>query len=210
MAGMSYDISEGAFVSTVLQNGNAADVSKPSLSSGTTGSDAIASSISAGISYSTTGSISVSSGSSAGTAIVSDAAPYESSSIVTDLAFPAQNAFNPPIYNSSYSNGDIIASANGTSFTVSSLKTGSVLISGTTPYPIRGVRLTSTMLYLTMPESNSLVTCRCSFLNNLKGARGDTLRPISFGVKNEESDRAVRILDFLSRNRITRAAGKPI
>ncbi|WP_424170111.1 YncE family protein [Terracidiphilus sp.] len=158
MAGMSYDASEGAFVSTVLQNGNAAYVSKPSLSSGTTGSDAITSSTSAGISYSTTGSISVSSGSSTGTAIVADAAPYASSSIATDLAFPAQNAFNPPIYNSSYSNGDIIASANGTSFTVSSLSTGNILIGGTTPYPIRGVTLTSTMLYLTMPESNSLIT----------------------------------------------------
>jgi YVTN family beta-propeller protein len=155
-AGMSYDTSQGAFVSTVLQNGNAASISNPSLSSGTTGSDAIAASTSVGISYSATGSISVSNGSTVGTTILADSAPYESSSIAADLAFPAQNAFNPPIYTST--NSDYIASANGDTFTVSLLSSGKVLLSGSTPYPIRGVRLTSTTLYLTMPESNSLVT----------------------------------------------------
>jgi hypothetical protein len=118
--------------------------------------DAVAYSSAGGVSYSTTALINVATGNSATSSIVADTAPYAQSSLAGTLAFPGQTAFNPPIYTSS--SGDLIATANGNTFTVSVLATGKVLVGGTTPHPIRGVKLTSTMLYLTMPESNSLVT----------------------------------------------------
>jgi YVTN family beta-propeller protein len=149
--GISYDTASGEIVGALLQNGTASSPSK-----GSTEAEAIAFSKSGGVSYSTTGIVSLTSGSTTTSTIASDTETYSLSSLATGLAYPAQTAFNPPIYTSS--NGDIIASANGTSFTVTALSTGSVLISGTTPYPIRGVKLTSTMLYLTMPDSNSLVS----------------------------------------------------
>lgn len=149
--GISYDAASAEIIGALLQNGT---TSSPS--NGKTVGDAVAFSKSGGVSYSTTGIVSLASGSTATSTIASDTEPYALSSLATGLAYPAQTAFNPPIYTST--SGDIIASANGTSFTVSALSTGKVLISGTTPHPIRGVKLTSTMLYLTMPESNSLVT----------------------------------------------------
>jgi DNA-binding beta-propeller fold protein YncE len=151
VTGMSYDMAQGGFVSTVLKNGTIA-----SLSNGTTMNAAVAFSGAGGVSYATTSVINVATGDSVTSSIASDTAPYSQSSIASALAFPGQTAFNPPIYTSS--NGDLIASANGDTFTVSLLSSGKVLVNGTTPYPIRGIKLTSTMLYLTMPESNSLVT----------------------------------------------------
>jgi hypothetical protein len=151
ITGMSYDMAQGAFVSTVLQNGTAS-----SRSDGQTMSRAIAFSGSGGVSYSTRSLVNVATGNSTMSSIAADSAPYALSSLASNLAHPAQTAFNPPIYTSS--SGDVVATANGTSFTVSVLATGKVLISGTLPHPIRGVALTPTMLYFTMPESNSLVT----------------------------------------------------
>jgi DNA-binding beta-propeller fold protein YncE len=157
VTGMSYDTGSGNMVASLMQNGAASAPSKVITgTTGTTEADAIAYSKVVGVSYSTTSLISVANGSASSTSEVSDTAPYVSSSLASSLAFPAQNAFTPPIYSSS--NGDLVASANGTSFTVSAISTGNVLISGTTPFPIRGVKLTSTMLYFTMPDSNSLVT----------------------------------------------------
>lgn len=151
VTGMTYDTAQGAFVATVLKNGRAS-----SPVSGQTMSAAVAFSPVQGSSYSTTSLVNVASGNSSSSTITGDASPYAGSSIANLLAFPGQTAFNPPVYSSA--SGDIVATANGTTFTVSALASGKVLISGSTPHPIRGVRLTSTMLYLTMSESNSLVT----------------------------------------------------
>ncbi len=151
ITGMSYDANQALFVNTVLQNGNAT-----SPSNGSTQALAIAYSTSAATSYSTTLLVNPVTGTSAVSAISSNATPYAQSSLNSHLAYPGQTAFNPPIYSSS--NGDLIATANGNSFTVSVLASGKVLINGTLPHPIRGVKLTTTMLYFTMAESNSLVT----------------------------------------------------
>jgi hypothetical protein len=151
VTGMSYDTAQGAFVSAVLKNGTAS-----SPSSGLTLHNAVAFSTSGGVSYSTTSLVNVATGNSTTSSIAADTAPYAQSSMASYLAFPGQTAFNPPIYTSS--SGDLIATANGDTFTVSVLSTGKVLVSGTTPHPIRGIALTPTKLYLTMPESNSLVT----------------------------------------------------
>ncbi|MGD0832091.1 MAG: hypothetical protein ABR907_14200 [Terracidiphilus sp.] len=152
VTGMSYDTTQGAFVAQVLQNGSAS-----SPSNGKTMSAAIAFNKAGSVSYSTTTLVNVASGDSVTpSAIDADSAPYANSSLVSDFAYPAQSAFNPPIYTSS--GGDLVATANGTTFRVSALSTGKVLVGGTTPYPIRGVKLSPTMLYLTMPESNSLIT----------------------------------------------------
>jgi hypothetical protein len=151
VTGMSYDMAQGGFVSAVLQNGT---VTSPS--NGGTLSEGIAYRSAGGASYSTTSLINVATGNTVTSSIAADTAPYAQSSLAAHLAFPGQTAFNPPIYTSS--SGDMIATANGDTFTVSVLSSGKVLVGGTTPYPIRGIKLTSTMLYLTMPESNSLVT----------------------------------------------------
>ncbi len=151
VAGMSYDTTAGEFISTTIKNG---DSTVPA-NGNTLANDVLYANV-AGISYSTTSFIFVANGNTSTSNIAADNSPYTTSSINPLLAFAAQNAFNPPIYTSIDS--DIIATANGTTFTVSVLSTGSVLVSGQTPYPIRGVKLTSNMLYLTMPESNSLVT----------------------------------------------------
>jgi len=151
LTGMSYDKAQGVFVGAVLKNGNVSSHSNRS-----TFKSEVAFSQSGNVSYSTTDLVFVANGSTSTSSVVADSAPYARSSIASILAYPGQTAFNPPIYTSS--NGDMIAAANGNTFTVSVLSTGKVLVSGTTPYAIRGVKLTSTMLYLTMPESNSLVT----------------------------------------------------
>jgi hypothetical protein len=151
VTGMSYDMSQGQFVATILKNGTSS-----SPSNGRTMSSAIAFSKSGAVSYSTTSQISVTNGNTTSNSIAADTSAYAQSSLAPYLAFPGQTAFTPPIYTSK--DGDLIASANGNTFTVSVLSTGKVLVGGTTPYPIRGIALTSTMLYMTMPESNSLVT----------------------------------------------------
>jgi hypothetical protein len=92
-----------------------------------------------------------------------DNAAYAQSSIAPYLAFPGQLAFVPPIY--SATNGDITATVNGTSFTVSIVGTGKILIQGTLPYPARSVAMTSSEIFFTMPDSNSLVTLPISIVN---------------------------------------------
>lgn len=158
--GMSYDTQQGVLVQTVLQNGNSANVAAGGTTGeGATGSNPVVFNATPGQSYSTQGTFSVAtlgSATSTSSTVMGDNAAYAQSYIASNLAFPGQTAFSPPIY--SATNGDIIATVNGTSFTVSILGTGQVLIQGILPYPSRGVALTPTTVYFTMPESNSLVS----------------------------------------------------
>lgn len=149
--GLSYDAQQSSFVASVLQNGSATQPSN-----GTTNGNPISYNDPSQPSYATGGVFKQGSSTSTGTAVIADNTVYTSSPIASYLAFPAQNAFTPPIYSSS--SGDLTATASGTTLTVSSIATGKVLIQGTLPYPARGIALTSNMLYVTMPESNSLVS----------------------------------------------------
>lgn len=149
--GLAYDASQGRLIQTLLQNGTA---SAPSL--GTTQSQPIVFSLSGPSSYSATSRVSIINGASNLTSIVSDSMPYTVSPLASSLAFPGQTAFTPPVV--ATSSGDVMASVNGTSFTVSVVATGQVLITGILPFPARGVALTQSMLYFTMPETNSVVT----------------------------------------------------
>jgi len=166
VTGMSYDTQQGALVQTILQNGNSASVAAggtigEGTGEGATGSNPIVFNSTPRLSYSTQSTFSVAtlaSTTSTSSAVMGDNAAYAQSSIAPKLAFPGQTAFSPPIYSTNAINGDIIATVNGTSFTVSILATGQILMQGTLPYPARGVALTPAMVYFTMPESNSLVS----------------------------------------------------
>jgi YVTN family beta-propeller protein len=149
--GMSYDAAEGALIQTTLQNGTTA---APSNSS--TAANPIAYTSAPQVSYTTQTSFNVATGSVTTTSVLGDNAAYSLSTAAAYLAYPGQTAFSPPIYSSS--NGDITATVTGTSFTVSTVATGSILIQGTLPYPARGVALTNNMVYFTMPDTNSLVS----------------------------------------------------
>src|SRR6266702_4185803 len=148
---MQYDTSKSGFVAVLLKNGSATNPIN-----GVTANAQIAFTASTNVPYSTYGLLSTFAGAANGMAFTGDNSPYTASPLASSLAFPAQTAFIPPIYSST--SDDYIASANGNKFTVSLLSSGKALLSGSTPYPIRGIKLTSTTLYLTMPESNSLVT----------------------------------------------------
>ena len=151
VAGMSYDTRMGAFICTLLQNGT-----RTSRSNGRTLRNPVVFSRAGGTSYSTTAIVNVATGSTTLFSTAVDTAPYVLSRFAPSLATPTQNALNPLIY--SATNGDLAATVNGNAFAVTSIPSGNVLISGTLPYPARGVALTPTMLYFTMPESNSLVS----------------------------------------------------
>lgn len=152
VTGMSFDVQQGVMIQTLLQNGTVT-----ARSNGTTLAQAIAFSNATPTSYSTTSLFNTTSHTmTTSSVIASDTRPYTASSLASNLAFAGQSAFVPPVY--SASNGDLTATANGTSFTLTVISTGDVLVRGTVPYPIRGVALTSDMLYLTMPDSNSLIT----------------------------------------------------
>ncbi len=140
-----------ALVQTVLQNGSAT-----SPTHGTTQAMAISYSIPSSPSYSTMNLLSTMTGNATTSSIVGDNTPYVQSALSSRLAFPTQTAIIPPVLSST--NADLVAVATGTSFAISTIGTGKVLISGTVPYPIRGISLTSTKLFFTMGESNSLVT----------------------------------------------------
>ena len=72
------------------------------------------------------------------------------------LAFPAEvAAASMPI---SYTSGDMVAVASGTNYQVSQLSTGTVFLAGTMPYTIRGIAMNDGMVFITMPESNSVVS----------------------------------------------------
>jgi YVTN family beta-propeller protein len=168
--GMNYDTQKGVLVQTMLQNGNSASVAAGGTTGegteGTTGSNPIVFNTTPGLSYSTQNTFSVAtlaSATSTSSTVMGDNAAYAQSSIAPYLAFPGQLAFVPPIY--SATNGDMTATVNGTSFTVSIVGTGEVLIQGTLPYPARSVALSSTAVYFTMPESNSLVSLPISISN---------------------------------------------
>jgi YVTN family beta-propeller protein len=151
--GMSYDAQQSSLVQTVLQNGSAA--APPN--NGSTMSAQVSFSASPLVSYTTQSNFNLSTMSaSAPVPIFSDNAIYTNSSIAPYLAFAGQTAFSPAIYTSS--NGDLTATATGTTFTISVISTGQVLIQGTLPYPARSVTLSPNMVYFTMPESNSLVS----------------------------------------------------
>jgi hypothetical protein len=59
--------------------------------------------------------------------------------------------------------GEVVAVVNGNSFTLTYLPSGDQLVSGTLPYPIRGVAVGPSAVYFTMPESNSVVTVPIKF-----------------------------------------------
>jgi hypothetical protein len=48
-------------------------------------------------------------------------------------------------------------------FTLSALPSGEPLMSGTLPYPIRGVSIGGNTIYFTMTESNSVVSVPFNF-----------------------------------------------
>lgn len=153
VTGMTYDAKQNGFVAAVQKNGTATQPVN-----GMTMSAPVLFSPSNDVSYSTTAVFNTTTNSTTTLNETGDSAPYSSSPLASQLAFAGQTAFNPPTYTSTYALDDIAASASGNSFTIFTLSTGKVLLSGTTPYPIRGIKLTSGMLYMTMPESNSLIT----------------------------------------------------
>jgi len=149
--GMSYDATSNVLVQTILQNGS---VTAPS--GGGTLTAQVHYSVFGSSSYSTQNVLNVATGSSTTSQTFADNASYGTSSIASYLAFPAQTAVVPPVYTST--SGDLTATVTGTSFTVSVVGTGQILIQGQLPYPARGVAISSSMVYFTMPDSNSLVS----------------------------------------------------
>jgi len=153
---MAYAPTQNAMVQVLLQNGT---VGSP-VSGGTFANAVLYSSPQS--SYSTVNVMGVANLSSSGPTIAAASnAAYTQSAVAQYLAFPAQTAFVPPTLSSS--SGDIVAVANGNSFTVTWLPTGESLISGTLPYAIRGVAVGQSSIYFTMPESNSVVSLPIDF-----------------------------------------------
>ena len=145
---MAYDAQQGALIQVMLQNGNAASPTDgATMDSGITYASSSGSSYSAASRFTSSSSV----GSAGG-----DNSAYVNSSAAPYLAYPAQVSAAPPILAST--NGDITASVTGTSFTISRLSDGAVLIAGTLPYPARGVALGKSNVYFTMPETSSLIT----------------------------------------------------
>jgi hypothetical protein len=151
ITGMNYDASTSLLVETTIQNGS---VATPRAEA--TGSALVAFSSTPQISYSTQNTFSTATGVTNTSNFAGDNAAYATSTAASYLAFPAQSAVSTPIYTAS--DGDIAATVNGTSFTVFIVPTNQVVIAGTLPHPARGVSVTSSMVYFTMPESNSLVS----------------------------------------------------
>jgi hypothetical protein len=149
--GMAFDTASGVLLHSILQNGSAT-----SPSAGNTGSSAVTFSTTAQLSYAAQSSFNVSTGATVVSPALGDNSSYTQSAIASSLAFPAQTAVSPPVYSST--TGDITATVSGNTFTVSVVDTGQLLIQGTLPYPARGVALAPTMLYFTMPDSNSLLS----------------------------------------------------
>jgi hypothetical protein len=150
--GSSYDPQTGVLIQSVLRNGNSASPVE-----GGTEAAQVNFSTSPGTSYATQTLFNVASGTQTSTSTFSgDNNTYSQSPIASQLAFPAQTAFTPPIYTATA--GDVTATVSGTSFVVFVIGTGEILVQGTLPYPARGVAMTSNMLYVTMPDSNSLVS----------------------------------------------------
>lgn len=86
------------------------------------------------------------------------AVPFSQSSISPSLAFPTQLASGilvSPVLNNSFA-----AEATPTGFLITDLETNQVLLSGNTPYPVRGMAIDATngYFYFTMQDSNSVVT----------------------------------------------------
>jgi YVTN family beta-propeller protein len=163
---MAYSPRENAMVQIHLQNGT---VSSPSNGKTLTNKISYAS---ANSSYSTVNIMSAANGVSSGPTIAAvSTASYLQSPISQLLAFPAQTAFVPPILSTSgltmpaltSTAGDVVAVVNGNSFTLTYLPSGDQLVSGTLPYPIRGVAVGPSAVYFTMPESNSVVTLPITF-----------------------------------------------
>jgi len=163
---MGYSSNQNAMVQILLQNGT---VTAPS--NGNTMAHAIVYGAPQS-SYSTVQVMNTASGTfSNPTLAAADNAAYIQSPIAAQLAFPAQTAFVPATLSGSgitwpaisSVNGDVVAVANGNTFTVSSLPSGEPIIGGTLPYPIRGVAVGGDNIYFTMPESNSVVTLPMKF-----------------------------------------------
>jgi hypothetical protein len=163
---MAYSPRENAMIQILLQNGT---VSSPSNGKTMTSNISYAS---ANSSYSAVNVMNAASKTSSGPTIAAvSTATYIQSPISQYLAFPAQTAFVPPILSTSgltmppltSTAGEVVAVVNGNSFTLTYLPSGDQLVSGTLPYPIRGVAVGPSAVYFTMPESNSVVTVPIKF-----------------------------------------------
>jgi len=163
---MGYSKQQNALIQVVLQNGT-----PTSPSNGGT-MHAQVSYTTPQSSYSTVMLTNASTGASSGPTIAAQSnAAYVQSPVASSLAYPAQTAFVPASLSGSgisspgisATSGELIAVANGNVFTISALPSGEALMSGTLPYPIRGVSIGGDTVYFTMTESNSVVTVPMKF-----------------------------------------------
>ena len=146
------DSASGNLYHTLLQNGSASTPTKNG-----TMAHALVYSSSAGASYSALGRYTVSSGIEAVQPPGTDNSVYMNSPVAANLAFPGQLSFLPPSRTSS-SNGAFIATVVGTNYSIIQASNGNVVVSGTMPSAIRSTAMASGTLYLTLPDSNSLVS----------------------------------------------------
>jgi hypothetical protein len=154
---LTLDAPSGNLYQTLLQNGSSTRPSRD-----TTLSNAIVFSGSSGSSYSTTAMYSVASGTEAIQPPGPDNAIYAESPLSSSLVFPAQLALVPPTESVS-SNGDLIAIVSGQNYSVILASTGQTLISGSMPSAIRSSSVGADMVFLTLPDSNSVVSIPFSF-----------------------------------------------
>ena len=149
--GLSLASNGGALVESILQNG---DLS--ARNPGGTLTAEIAFGTSSGLSYATTSTMTIGTGAITAGTLAADNSVYAASPMASYLAFPAEvAAASMPI---SYTSGDMVAVASGTNYQVSQLSTGTVFLAGTMPYTIRGIAMNDGMVFITMPESNSVVS----------------------------------------------------
>jgi len=164
---IGFSASQNLMVQTLLQNGTPSSPSQ-----GATMNAAISFASSGQSSYSTVNLVNTSTGVSSGPVIsLNSNTAFVQSGVASSLAFPAQTALVPSVLSSSgitgnslsSVSGDVVAVATGNTFTVSSLPSGEQLLSGTLPYPVRGVAIGGGIIYFTMTESNSVVSIPFSF-----------------------------------------------
>ena len=147
------DSASGLLYQTILQNG-----SQSSPSAGKTMAQVVVFKPTTGSSYSTIASYNTSSGTEAVQAPGPDNSVYSKSPLASSLPFPGQLAFIPPTQSSS-TNGTFTAIASGTSYSVvQTSANGKTVIEGTMPSAIRSTAMGTSTLYLTLPDSNSVVS----------------------------------------------------
>ncbi len=146
------DSSSGTLYQTILQNGNYTSPSRD-----TTMAQAIVFNGSNGSSYSTTAAYSVNSRTETVQPPGPDNVVFANSPLASQLIFPGQLAFVPPNYAAS-SNGGLIALADGQNYYIILSLTGQTLISGSMPTAIRSTAVGTGTVFLTLPDSNSVVS----------------------------------------------------